>query len=91
MLKVIMMVAINIVITLAFASAQTVYYNNMRGSPTDSTIFFDGKGMMTGSSLQVGNMVTYHDASGRMVGSSMPTTPLPLERSPLSEHYLDEE
>lgn len=79
MWKIILMVLTNIGITLAFASAQTVYYNNMRGSPTDSTIFFNGQGEMTGSSLQVGNMVTYHDASGRMVGSSMPTTPLPLE------------
>lgn len=79
MRKVILLVTINIIVTLAFASAQTVYYNNMRGSPTDSTIFFNGQGEMTGSSLQVGNMVTYQDASGRMVGSSMPTTPLPLD------------
>lgn len=83
MMRVFLMVIANIAITLAFASAQTVYYNNMRGSPTNSTIFFDGEGRMTGSSLQVGNMVTYHDASGRMVGSSMPTTPLPLETPPL--------
>jgi len=79
MRKVILLVAINIVATLAFASAQVVYYNNIRGTPTNSTMFFDGEGRMTGSSLQVGNMVTYHDASGRMVGSSMPTTPLPLD------------
>ena len=79
MRNVILLVAINIIVTLAFASAQTVYYNNMRGSPTNSNIYFDGEGRMTGSSLQVGNMFTYHDASGRMVGSSMPTTPLPLD------------
>lgn len=72
-------VLLNIFATAGLASAQTSYYTNMRGSPTNSTIFFDGEGRMTGSSLQVGNMVTYHDASGRMVGSSMPTTPLPLE------------
>ena len=80
MKKVILLVAVNIIVTLAFASAQTVYYNNMRGSPTNSNMFFDGEGKMVGSSLQIGNMVTYHDASGRMIGSSMPTTPLPDER-----------
>ena len=79
MRKVILLVIVNVAITLAFASAQTVYYNNMRGSPTNSNMFFDGEGRMVGSSLQVGNMVTYHDASGRMIGSSMPTTPLPDE------------
>ena len=80
MKKVILLVAVNIIVTLAFASAQTVYYNNMRGSPTNSNMFFDGEGRMVGSSLQIGNMVTYHDASGRMIGSSMPTTPRPDER-----------
>jgi hypothetical protein len=81
MKTVVLLVALNVFVVLAFSVAfgQTVYYNNMRGSPTDSTIFFNGQGEMTGSSLQVGNMVTYQDASGRMVGSSMPTTPLPLD------------
>jgi hypothetical protein len=78
MRKVILLV-VSIVLIPSSLTAQTVYYNNMRGSPTNSNIYFDGEGRMVGSSLQVGNMVTYHDASGRMVGSSMPTTPLPLD------------
>lgn len=79
MRKVILLVA-SIILIPSSLTAQTVYYNNMRGSPTNSNMFFDGEGRMVGSSLQVGNMVTYHDASGRMIGSSMPTTPLPDER-----------
>jgi hypothetical protein len=78
MRKAILLVA-SIILIPSSLTAQTVYYNNMRGSPTNSNMFFDGEGRMVGSSLQVGNMVTYHDASGRMVGSSMPTTPLPDE------------
>lgn len=81
MKTVVLLVALNVFVVLAFSVAfgQTVYYNNMRGSPTNSNMFFDGEGRMVGSSLQIGNMVTYHDASGHMVGSSMPTTPLPDE------------
>jgi hypothetical protein len=78
MRKVILLV-VSVVLIPSSLTAQTVYYNNMRGSPTNSNMFFDGEGRMVGSSLQVGNMVTYHDASGRMIGSSMPTTPLPDE------------
>lgn len=79
MRKAILLVA-SIILIPSSLTAQTVYYNNMRGSPTNSNMFFDGEGRMVGSSLQIGNMVTYHDASGRMIGSSMPTTPLPDER-----------
>ena len=75
MRKVILLVAINIVTTLAFASAQVVYYNNRSSSPQTFT-YLDSNGRFAGDSVQTGNIVTFHDAEGNMTGSGVTTSPL---------------
>ena len=77
MRKVILLVAINIIVTLTFASAQVVYYSN-RGSSPQQFIYMDGKGNYTGTSIQTGNTVEYLDANGNLAGIAN-TTPLPLD------------
>jgi lipid-binding SYLF domain-containing protein len=74
MRKVIILVAINIVATLAFASAQVVYYNNRSSSPQTFT-YLDSNGRFAGDSVQTGNIVTFHDANGNMTGSAVTTSP----------------
>jgi hypothetical protein len=87
MRKVILLVIVNVAITLAFASAQTVYYNNMRGSPQTFT-YLDSNGNFAGDSVQIGNIVTFHDANGNMVGSGVTTSP--LSAPPAIEYRGDE-
>lgn len=70
MLKVIVMVAINIIVTLAFASAQTVYYNNTRGLPPASVFYSDRNGNFIGDSFQSGNSIFFNDRNGNLVGSA---------------------
>jgi hypothetical protein len=78
MRNVILLVAINVIVTLAFASAQTVYYGNMRGSPQTFT-YLDSNGRFAGDSVRTGNIVTFHDANGNMTGSAVTTSPPPLD------------
>ena len=87
MRKVILLVIANIVITLAFASAQTVYYNNRVESPRTFT-YLDSNGNFAGDSVQIGNIVTFHDANGNMVGSGVTTSP--LSAPPVVEYRGDE-
>lgn len=75
MRKVILLVAINIVATLAFASAQVVYYNNRSNLP-QQFIYMDGKGNYAGTSIQTGNTIEYLDANGNLAGIANTTPPL---------------
>jgi|LakMenEpi03Aug12_release.lakeMendotaPanAssembly.Ray.scaffolds.fasta_scaffold1010256_3 hypothetical protein len=90
MLKVIAMVMINIVITLAFASAQTVYYNNMPTRSGDIVTYNDRTGAYAGSSYRIGDTVTFNDKNGAYAGSASVLSNGTMS-SPLSEHYLDGE
>lgn len=69
MLKVVAMVVLNIAVTLAFASAQTVYYNNMRSGPPVSVFYNDRHGNFIGDSYQSGNSIFYNDRNGNLVGT----------------------
>jgi restriction endonuclease S subunit len=90
MLKVIAMVMINIVITLAFASAQTVYYGNIPNKSGEIVNYSDAYGGLAGSSYRFGDIVTFNDKNGAYLGSARVTNIGPSP-SPLSEHYLDGE
>lgn len=89
MLKIILMVMANIVITLAFASAQVVYYGNTPNTSGQSVTYTDARGNLIGSSYRSGNIVMFADKNGALVGSGIVNDPPPP--SSLSEHYLDGE
>ena len=78
MLRVIVMVAFNILATLAFAYAQNVYfYPTPPRGDTSITMYSDARGRLVGDSMRTGNITIYSDAHGRMVGDSIDVTPLP--------------
>ena len=77
---VLFLVALNVFVVLAFSVAfgQVVYYNN-RGSSPQTFTYLDSNGRFAGDSIQTGNIVTFHDANGNMVGSGVTTSPPPLD------------
>jgi hypothetical protein len=89
MWKILLMVMTNIVITLAFASAQVVYYGNTPNNSGQSVTYTDATGNLVGTSYRSGNIVTFTDKNGALVGSGIINEPPPP--SVLSEHYLDGE
>ena len=73
-------------------SAQILNYNNRNSSPQTYT-YLDSTGRFAGDSVQIGNIVTFHDANGNMTGSGVTTSPLnsapKRSSSPQTFTYLD--
>lgn len=83
MKTVVLLVALNVFVVLAFSVAfgQVVYYNNRSGASQTFT-YLDSNGRFAGDSVQTGNIITFHDANGNMTGSAVTTSPtLPDESS----------
>lgn len=76
MKTVVLLVALNVFVVLAFSVAfgQVVDYNNRSSSPQTFT-YLDSNGRFAGDSVQTGNIVTFHDAEGNMTGSAVTTSP----------------
>ncbi len=88
----------NILVTICLvaipssALAQVLNYNNRSSSPQTYT-YLDSSGRFAGDSVQIGNIVTFHDANGNMTGSGVTTSPLNTaptrSSSPQTFTYLD--
>jgi|LauGreDrversion4_2_1035121.scaffolds.fasta_scaffold219359_2 lipid-binding SYLF domain-containing protein len=83
---------ISLIVAPSSALAQVLNYNNRSSSPQTYT-YLDSSGRFAGDSVQIGNIVTFHDANGNMTGSGVTTSPLNTaptrSSSPQTFTYLD--
>jgi len=73
MRNVILLVAINIIVTLAFASAQTVYYGNIPNRSEEIVTYTDRNGAIAGNSFRSGDITTFTDRNGDIAGNAIIT------------------
>lgn len=73
MRSVILLVAINVIVTLAFASAQTVYYGNIPNRSGEIITYTDRNGAIAGNSFRSGSITTFTDRDGSIAGNAIIT------------------